>query len=481
MSQYNLLLPKMGESVAEATIIKWNKAVGDRVEIDDTVIEIATDKVDSEVPSPVAGKLIRQLYKENDVVQVGAVIAIIETGENSESAPVISAQPVVEESPNKGDTPPINKMIDEIPGVEQLKNQSSPGNTRFYSPLVKNIASQENVSLQELETIAGTGIEGRLTKDDLLLYVKERKKSFNILTENDDFKEDTGANFSSRSDIKEQVISESGWKVSAESTGKETITSNTDRSNPNRGTQNKPVNIVGGGDEIIEMDRMRRLIADHMLASVQTSPHVTSFIEADVTNLVLWREKIKTSFEKREGNKITFTPIFIETVARAIKDFPMINISVNGTQIIKKKDINIGMAAALPSGNLIVPVIRRADELNLIGLTKAVNDLASRARNNKLQPDEVKDGTFTITNIGSFGNLMGTPIINQPQVAILAVGAIKKKPAVIETETGDMIAIRHMMFLSLSYDHRVVDGALGGLFLRKIADYLEAWDINREI
>lgn len=461
MALYKLLLPKMGESVAEATIIKWNKAVGDRVEMDDPVIEIATDKVDSEVPSPVSGKLMHQLYKENEVVQVGSVIAIIEIDETDQNLAQIPFE--IEENNHEEETLTNEVVADTIPGIEQLEQQIAPPvlqtstNIRFYSPLVKSIASQEGVSLQELETIPGTGIEGRLTKDDLLLYIKNRKSPFD----------------------KEPLNTQP-----SERTFQEQFTPN-QAVNQVQGSQESVVQpertaSVSGADEIIEMDRMRRLIADHMVASVQTSPHVTSFVEADVTNMVLWREKIKTSFEKREGNKITFTPIFIEAVARAIKDFPMINISVNGTQIIKKKDINIGMAAALPSGNLIVPVIRKADELNLVGLTKAVNDLANRARNNKLQPDEVKDGTFTITNIGSFGNIMGTPIINQPQVAILAVGAIKKKPAVIETETGDVIAIRHMMFLSLSYDHRVVDGALGGSLVRRIADYLEGWDLNRE-
>ncbi|TKC02529.1 dihydrolipoamide acetyltransferase family protein [Pedobacter cryotolerans] len=444
MAQYELLLPKMGESVAEATIIKWTKQPGDTIQLDDTILEIATDKVDSEVPSPVSGKLVKQLFTADDVVQVGAVIAIIET-EGGESAP--SAPAAKEEVPQ-----PI-KEVENIPGVEQLptadhhQSQDFKNSDRFYSPLVKSIAAQENIALAELENIKGSGAEGRLTKDDLLNYIQSK----------------------SGGEVKQQPASTPAPVATPAPT-------------PNVTTPApKPAVSVSGGDEVIEMDRMRKLIAEHMVMSKQTSPHVTSFVEADVTNMVKWRDKVKKSFEQRENEKITFTPIFIEAVTRAIKDFPMINVTVNGTQIIKKRDINIGMAAALPSGNLIVPVIKNADQLNLVGLTKAVNDLATRARNSKLKPDETQNGTFTLTNVGSFGNVMGTPIINQPQVAILAVGAIKKKPAVLETEYGDVIAIRHMMFLSLSYDHRVVDGALGGSFVRRVADYLENWDINREI
>ena len=446
MAQYELLLPKMGESVAEATVIKWVKQPGDAIDLDDTILEIATDKVDSEVPSPVAGKLVKQLFQENDVAQVGDIIAIIETEESidaniEETAPVVS-----EEKPEP------------IPGIAQLpvENVAAPTDfstsERFYSPLVKSIASQENISISELDAIKGSGADGRLNKDDLLNYIANR----------------SGGSQAPPSVVAASVPAPVAEKpippiMDAPRASKPSTTS------------------VSGGDEIIEMDRMRKLIADHMVMSKTTSPHVTSFVEADVTNMVLWRNKVKNSFEKRENEKITFTPIFIEAVAKAIKDFPMINISVNGTQIIKKKDINIGMAAALPSGNLIVPVIRNADQLNLVGLTKAVNDLALRARNSKLKPDETQGGTFTLTNVGSFGNVMGTPIINQPQVAILAVGAIKKKPAVLETEHGDVIGIRHMMFLSLSYDHGVVDGSLGGMFVRRVADYLETWDYNREI
>jgi 2-oxoglutarate dehydrogenase E2 component (dihydrolipoamide succinyltransferase) len=446
MALYELVLPKMGESVAEATIIKWVKQAGDLIEIDESVLEIATDKVDSEVPSPVAGKLIKLLYKEEDVVQVGAVIAVIETQIDTEAQVEISIQEpdqiMVEEIiPVEISIENINihEVKDEI-NLEKTKPIEFNTTDRFYSPLVKSMAAEEGISLSELNSINGTGSEGRVTKQDILSYI-------NINKTQDDYILPVQKSIS---EPVEPILSKLSTSIS-------------------------------GADEIIEMDRMRKMIADHMLMSIQTSAHVSSFVEADVTNMVKWRERVKSGFEKREGEKITFTPIFIEAVAKAIKDYPMINISVNGTQIIKKQDINIGMAAALPSGNLIVPVIKNADQLNLLGLTKTVNDLASRSRQSKLKPDETQGGTFTLTNIGTFGNVMGTPIINQPQVAILAIGAIKKKPAVIETEYGDVIAIRHMMFLSLSYDHRVVDGSLGGLFVRKVADYLEAWDINREI
>ncbi|MBB6271395.1 2-oxoglutarate dehydrogenase E2 component (dihydrolipoamide succinyltransferase) [Pedobacter cryoconitis] len=455
MAQYELLLPKMGESVAEATVIKWLKQPGDMISLDDTLLEIATDKVDSEVPSPVAGKLIKQLYKEDEVVQVGAVIALIETD-------AVETEPAqTEEKPVAAEVAPEAEAVANIPGTAQLNDVPvSSGVTtesdRFYSPLVKSIAAQEQISVTELDQITGSGADGRLTKDDLLNYIQNGRKS-------------NGAVFANRTQSQPAA---------------EAPVNNTPAPAPvaaAKSSNAQPVVSVSGADEIIEMDRMGKIIADHMVMSKQTSAHVTSFVEADVTNMVLWRDKVKKNFEKRENEKITFTPIFIEAVTKAIKDFPMINVSVNGTKIIKKKDINIGMAAALPSGNLIVPVIKNADQLNLVGLTKSVNDLANRARGSKLKPDETQGGTFTLTNVGSFGNVMGTPIINQPQVAILAVGAIKKKPAVLETEYGDVIAIRHMMFLSLSYDHRVVNGALGGTFVRRVADYLENWDINREI
>ncbi|MEH6307122.1 dihydrolipoamide acetyltransferase family protein [Olivibacter sp. CPCC 100613] len=438
MARYNLLLPAMGESVSEATIINWMKQPGDMVNIDDTIVEIATDKVDSEVPSPVAGKLIEQRFRPDQVVQVGDVLAILEI-EGDEDVLAVDEQLVSGTSEEE-----ISSIDPEIPGIQQLavdtpiEGDASIGDAaRFYSPLVRNIAQEEGISPAELEGIQGTGLDGRVTKQDLLDYLAKRGG------QNEQVKQD----------------------------------------NPNQSVEDTVSTTVSvsGKDEIIEMDRMRRLIAEHMVHSVQTAPHVCSFVEADVTNLVNWRNKVKDSFQKRENEKLTFTPLFIEAVVKAIKDFPMINISVKGTQIIKKHDINIGMAAALPNGNLIVPVIKHAKDLSLVGITKSVNDLASRARSNKLKPDDTQGGTFTLTNIGSFGNVMGTPIINQPQVAILAVGTITKKPAVIETEFGDVIGIRHMMFLSLSYDHRVVDGALGGMFVRRIADYLEKWDMNRTV
>ncbi|MDB5013783.1 MAG: Diapophytoene dehydrogenase [Daejeonella sp.] len=449
MAQYNLLLPKMGESVAEATIIKWLKQPGDFIKADESVLEIATDKVDSDVPSPVSGKLIKQLFNENDVVQVGDVICLIETevGESSKDT-----ENAIETKAN--DPAPIEQAI---PGILQLQ-EFTPTETvakhaessRFYSPLVKSIAAEEGIDLKELDSLQGSGGDGRVTKQDLLDYLKSRSSK---VPESENFAD--------------TLKGETAPKPAEKAQEQKTFAS--------------PVSSISGADEIIEMDRMGKLIAEHMVMSKHTSAHVTSFVEADVTSLVKWRDKIKSTFEKREGEKITFTPIFIEAVAKAIKDMPMINVSLNGNQIIKKKDINIGMAAALPSGNLIVPVIKNADQLNLLGLTKSVNDLANRARVSKLKPEETQGGTFTVTNVGTFGNVMGTPIINQPQVAILAIGAIKKKPAVIETPLGDVIAIRHMMFLSLSYDHRVVNGALGGSFVKKVADYLEAWDVNRSI
>lgn len=459
MAQYKFILPKMGESVAEATIINWLKKPGDAIDVDDTVLEVATDKVDSEVPSPVKGILLETFFKENDVVQIGETIAIIDTGEEGE-----------------GDTKQVQKTVTEeieseeldipyVPKSESSENTAKPSDysdsSRFYSPLVKSIASEEGVSLSELDAIIGSGIEGRVTKSDLLAYINQKNDS-----------QYPGESHS----YAQQETRSAEEKEKAFTTAKVSASSETEKNyRHNIAVQNS------GSDEIMEMDRMRKLIADHMVMSKETSVHVTSFVEADVTNLVKWRDKVKNGFEKREGEKITFTPIFIEAIAKAIKDFPMINISVQDNKIIKKKDINIGMAAALPNGNLIVPVIKNADQLNLVGLTKSVNDLGKRAKLNKLAPDEIQGGTFTMSNIGMFGNIMGTPIINQPQVAILAVGVIKKKPAVIETEYGDVIAIRHMMYLSMSYDHRVVDGSLGGMFLRKVADYLEQWDSDREI
>ncbi len=442
----------MGESVSEATVVRWLKQPGDRVEEDEPILEIATDKVDSDVPSPVSGVLSAQRCEVDQVVQVGETVAVIQTEGEDEGQEDTNTEPVAEADPAivREDAPEEAAVLDaEIPGVEQLDREAKPTGGRFYSPLVKNIATEEGISLTELEQISGSGSDGRVTKQDMLAYVERRK---------------------------------AGSKPQTPQTAPQPDTAQPAASTEKAGDPTPlPPIATAPGDEIIEMDRMRRLIADHMVRSVQTSPHVCSFVEADVTNLVLWRDKVKDAFQKREGEKITFTPIFIEAVSKAIRDFPMINISVDGTRIIKKRDINIGMAAALPSGNLIVPIIKRADQLSLVGLTKAVNDLANRARSNKLQPDDTQGGTFTLTNIGAFGNIMGTPIINQPQVAILAVGTIKKKPAVIETAHGDLIGIRHMMYLSLSYDHRVVDGALGGSFVKRVADYLENWDSEREV
>ena len=436
-------MPKMGESVAEATIIKWTKNEGDKIRIDETVLEIATDKVDSEIPSPFEGVLLKRLFKEGDVVQVGAVIAVI----GSENGAV--AEPAKAPAPETKAAAPATAYPTAFP----TSAPNNYGNTdKFYSPLVKSIAKEEGISLTELDSIKGTGQDGRVTKADILAYLPTRGK---------------------------QQAAAPAVETSVPATKAETKAAVV--AGDNTVIVNRPAVAVGAGDEIIEMDRMRKMISDHMVMSKHVSPHVTSFVEADVTNLVLWRDKAKKEFEKRDGEKLTFTPLFIEAVAKAIKDFPMINVSVDqtGTKIIKRKNINIGMAAALPSGNLIVPVIKNADEKNLLGITKAVNDLANRARANKLSPDEITGGTFTLTNVGNFGNVMGTPIINQPQVAILAVGTIKKKPAVIETPQGDMIGIRQFMFLSLSYDHRVVDGSLGGTFLRRVADYLEKWDMSR--
>lgn len=448
MANFDLIMPKMGESVAEATIIKWTKNEGEKIKIDETVLEIATDKVDSEIPSPFEGTLVKRMFKEGDVVQVGTVIAVI----SSDASASVSETPKTS-APETKTTTETSKPAANVTAASTAANNDYSSSSKFYSPLVKSIAKEEGISISELDNIKGTGQEGRVTKADILAYIPNRNKSAATTTST------------------ETKTTSSSSTSSNASSGENTV------------TVNRPAVAVGAGDEIIEMDRMRKLIADHMVMSKHVSPHVTSFVEADVTNLVQWRDKAKKEFEKREGEKLTFTPLFIEAVAKAIRDFPMINVSVDqsGTKIIKRKNINIGMAAALPSGNLIVPVIKNADEKNLIGITKAVNDLANRARGNKLAPDEIQGGTFTVTNVGNFGNVMGTPIINQPQVAILAVGTIKKKPAVIETPQGDMIGIRQFMFLSLSYDHRVVDGSLGGTFLRRIADYLENWDINRSI
>jgi 2-oxoglutarate dehydrogenase E2 component (dihydrolipoamide succinyltransferase) len=448
MARVELLMPKMGESIMEATILKWRKKPGDKIELDEAVLEIATDKVDSEVPSPIAGTLVELLFNENDVVAINKVIAIIET--EATAANVAPTAATLSTSSN-GSSTAIASPKTEIPYVptEKIAVQSEQG-ARFYSPLVRTIAQTEGINQAELDRISGTGSEGRVTKKDILDYVATRGK----------------------------VVTPTPQVVTTHVSAPTVQIINQPISQP---VSQPAQQSISGGVEIIEMDRMRKLIADHMVMSKHTSPHVTSFVEVDVTNMVNWRNKIKEEYKRKYGQNITFTPIFIEAVVRAIRDFPMINSSVDGTKIMVKKDINIGMAAALPSGNLIVPVIKNADYLNLAGLTKSVNDLAGRARNNQLKPDEIQGGTFTITNVGTFGNVMGTPIINQPQVAIMATGAIKKKPAVLETEYGDVIAVRQMMFLSLSYDHRVVDGMLGGSYLRRVADYLEQFDVNRSI
>lgn len=435
-------MPKLGESVMEATILTWEKQVGDTIEMDENVVVIATDKVDTEVPSPVEGKLVEILFQEGDTVAVGSAIALIETDSTAE----IQASPAVVET--KIEEVKQQSAVAQSNGTLSTTNLDTSSSNRFYSPLVKSIAKEEGISLAELEGIAGTGKDNRVTKSDMLTYLENRGT------------------------IPAATAQPVAQKQNSVPVANSTTTI------PQFKTP--PVNR-SGNVEIIEMDRMRKLIADHMVMSKHVSPHVTSFVEADVTELVNWRNKIKNEFKERHGEKITFTPIFVEAVVKAIQDFPMVNVAVDGDQIVRYKDINIGMAAALPSGNLIVPVIKNAGNLNMVGLAKNVNDLANRARNNKLRPDEIQGGTFTLTNVGTFGNVMGTPIINQPQVAIMATGAIRKKPAVLETEHGDVIAIRYMMFLSLSYDHRVVDGMLGGSFLRRVADYLENFDDKRTI
>ncbi|MDF2191779.1 dihydrolipoamide acetyltransferase family protein [Paraflavitalea sp. CAU 1676] len=455
MAVVDLVMPKLGESIMEATVLKWHKQPGDPVKMDETVLEIATDKVDSEVPSTAEGVIEEVLFNVNDVVPIGTVIARIRTGAAEPAAPV--QKPQQPAAGNQGtSSPQANRPVAETAVVHTQPTAPVNGNAgRFYSPLVLTIAAGEGVSMSELEAIPGTGNEGRVTKKDILHYIEAKKAGKPVEL------------------IQRAPAAET--KVVAQP---EIIRSQETRPAV---AQTSQITTYSGNVEIIEMDRMRKAIAHHMINSVQTSAHVTSFTEADVTNMVLWREKVKKQFEKREGEKLTFTPLFIEAVIRCIKKYPWLNSSVDGDKIILKKDINIGMAAALPSGNLIVPVIKNADQLNLVGLTKQVNTLASNARNAKLKPDDTQGGTFTLTNVGTFGSLMGTPIINQPQVAILAVGAIKKRPVVIETEQGDSIAIRHMMYLSMSYDHRIIDGALGSTFLNAVAKELEHFNPDREI
>lgn len=439
MSQFELKLPKMGESVAEATITSWLKQVGDTIDQDEALVEIATDKVDSEVPSEVSGVLKEILFDVDSVVQVGETIAVIEV-EGGQETSVSTTQSDNSEIKEVQDAPESAQELEQemMVASDSVRSKSTESG-KFLSPLVRNIANAENISDSELDAITGSGKEGRITKKDILEFLDNR-----------------GAATTVAAPIQKPAVAKSKVEVSV------------------------PVS-VNGGDEIIEMDRMRKLISGYMVNSLQTSAHVQSFIEVDVTNIVKWRAKVKDAFQAKEGEKITYTPIFMQAVAKAIRDYPMINISVDGDKIIKRKSVNLGMAAALPNGNLIVPVIKNADLLNLVGMTKSVNDLANRARNNALKPDDIKGGTYTVTNVGSFGSVMGTPIINQPEVAILALGAIRKVPAVIETPDGDFIGIRHKMFLSHSYDHRVVDGMLGGMFVKRVAEYLEAWDIDTQI
>lgn len=447
MAEYKLLLPSMGEGVMEATIISWMFNEGDFVKEDDSVVEIATDKVDSDVPTPVSGKIVKILKQKDDVAKIGEAIAILETesGSSESETPEPKSYEEVKDQIHQPEPEVINTL--EQPLTNVFENSSNQNSDLYLSPLVKNIVQQENISDSELKNIKGSGLEGRITKEDILDFVKNR-----------------GTNTETKSAPAQQVISQPAQS-----------------SAPAPKPSNAPTLQLSEGDEIIQMDRVRKIIAEAMVNSKHTSPHVTSFIESDVTNVVTWRAKNKDSYQKREGEKLTFMPIFIRAVVKAIQDFPMINVSVDGDKIIKKKNINIGMATALPDGNLIVPVIKNADQLSLSGLAKAINDLAYRARNKKLTPADTQGATYTISNVGTFGNLMGTPIIPQPQVAILAVGAIVKKPAVIETEFGDVIAIRQKMFMSHSYDHRVVDGSLGGMFLKHVNDYLENWDLNTEI
>ncbi len=482
MAKVELVMPKMGESIMEATILNWVKNVGDKIEEDETILEIATDKVDSEIPSPVDGVLVEILHQVNDVVPVGQVIAILETeGAVAETPAVAQSAPAPAAAPTPVEATPavapvatpqpevaaapaaVKESVPYVPSPAASNGAKIPTNNngKFYSPLVRSISKAENVSLAELESINGSGKGGRVTKKDLLNYISNRNNG--------------GGMPAAAAPAVVAAVSTPAAQPAPAATPSAPVQKAAPVANTEVSTS--------GGHEIIEMDRMRKLIADHMVMSKKTSPHVTSFVEADVTNLVNWRNSVKGEFKEKYGEKITFTPIFIEAVVRAIQDFPMVNVSVDpsGTKIIKKKNINIGMATALPSGNLIVPVIKNANGFNMVGLTQQVNGLANKARNNKLKPEDIQDGTFTVTNVGTFGNVMGTPIINQPQVAILALGAIRKKPAVIETESGDAIAIRQMMFMSLSYDHRVVDGFLGGSFLKRVADYLEAFDKSQTI
>ncbi len=479
MSVVDLILPKLGESIMEATILKWHKAVGDTIQLDETLLDIATDKVDSEIPSSTAGTITEILFEVNTVVPIGTVIARIQTSGSIETTPkaeTVQTAPIIKE------TLPAEINVEEVPFTPTATNvemhQENSNEARFFSPLVLNIAQNEGVSLNELQNIPGTGSQGRVSKKDILQYIAQKKAGH----------------------IHVPVVNQASASQVQPSVASLPINNNTIPQVPSSNSSNTfpPADygfntsngagkfaspdevIITGNTEIIEMDRMRKLIAKHMVESVQTSPHVTSFVEADVTNMVVWREKVKQLFEKREGTKLTFTPMFMECIAKVLEQFPYINCSLQGENIILKKDINIGMATALPSGNLIVPVIKGANQLSIVGLSKAVNNLANAARNNQLKPQDTQGGTFTVTNVGTFGSIMGTPIIPQPQVAILALGAIKKRPVVIETPSGDAILVRHMMYLSMSYDHRIVDGAMGSSFLSAVAKAFEQWDPNRQ-
>jgi 2-oxoglutarate dehydrogenase E2 component (dihydrolipoamide succinyltransferase) len=447
MPNFELIMPKLGESIEEATITKWFVKPGDKIEDDDILLEIATDKVDSEIPSPVSGTLVKVLFNQDETVKVGTVIAVIDTGgtdlqvDQEERGSDVIAEALPEETEVPAD---MKETVDE--GARDTKAMEKSDSGKFYSPLVRKIASEENISMSELDSIKGSGRDGRVQKNDVMKYLEQRGK------------------VAEKPEVVRKPEDKIGITVDQASSEKQKISVS-----------------IGAEDEIIQMDRMRKLIAEHMVRSKQISPHVTNMLEADVTDVVLWRNRIKDDFFKREKEKITYLPLFLEAVIQTIKDFPMINASVDGEKIIIRKNINLGIAVALPTGNLIVPVIKNADQMNLLGLTKALNKLANNARNNKLNPDDIQGGTFTISNFGTFRNVMGTPIIYQPQVAVLAIGTIEKKPAVIETPTGDLIGIRHKMFLSLTYDHRIIDGAYGGAFLRKLADYIETFDSNRTI
>lgn len=457
MAVVELIMPKMGESIIEATIINWVKKEGDQVEEDETVLEVATDKVDSEVPSPVSGTITKLLFDVDDVVAVGKAIALIETGApaSTQTAPVEEVEiPAVESEPKVEVKPVPSEPVQHTAPIVVVEK---PVSGRYYSPLIRNIAKTEGISLQELESIHATGPNGRLIKEDIFAYI-ERRRSYKLSEMNHP---STGSHT-----IKDTVIAPT--------------TSQKEKAYTSSSSEHNPADFENQNVDIIEMDRMRRLISGHMIKSQNTSATVSSFVEADVTHMVHWRNRIKEDFKAKYGERLTFSPLFLEAVVKALKDFPKINASISGDNLVIKHDLNIGVATALPNGNLIVPVIKNCEDLNLKGMAKRLNDITARARVNKLKPEEIKDGTFTISNIGTFGNLMGTPIINQPELAILALGAIKKKPVIMETEHGDIIAIRHMMFLSLSFDHRVVDGYLGGTFLKRIADYIEKFDSNRD-